>query len=143
MPFIPRLQRAPDTLFRLTAALALFLLWGCGAEPAGSSAQTAAAGAIDGEQIYNRYCFSCHAAGVAGAPKVGVAEAWVPRVAKGPAALLASTITGVPPGMPPNGLCGSCSDAELTAAIDYMLARSNVAYPAPAGSPDTEGTIPP
>jgi cytochrome c5 len=120
----------------------LLLLGGCGGEPSGAAAQAVAPGVIDGEQIYNRYCFSCHAAGVAGAPKVGVAEAWVPRAAKGPAALLASTVAGVPPGMPPNGLCGSCSDAELTAAIDHMLARSNVAYPTALPS-DAGGTSAP
>lgn len=133
MPVFSRPQRAPDDLFRLAAAMIL-LLGGCGGEPSVDTAQVAEPGVIDGEQIYNRYCFSCHAAGVAGAPKVGVAEPWVPRAAKGAASLLASTVAGVPPGMPPNGLCGSCSEAELTAAIDHMLARSNVAYPSPPSS---------
>lgn len=74
-----------------------------------------------GERTYTRYCFSCHAAGIAGAPAAGDQEAWAPRVAKGPAALLEATIAGVPPGMPPRGLCSECSDAELAAAIDYMI----------------------
>ena len=53
------------------------------------------------EQTYTRYCFSCHAAGIAGAPKVGSAEQWAPRIAKGTEMLLAASIAGVPPGMPP------------------------------------------
>jgi len=79
-----------------------------------------------GEQIYNRYCFSCHAAGIASAPRTGDAEAWQTRLAKGREALLQATIDGVPPGMPPMGLCSSCTEEELSAAIDYMLERSIV-----------------
>jgi cytochrome c5 len=74
--------------------------------------------------VYTRFCFSCHAAGVAGAPRVGEAAAWAPRIAKGREALIASTIEGIPPGMPPKGLCSSCSDEELAASVDYMLERS-------------------
>ncbi len=74
-----------------------------------------------GERIYTRYCFSCHAAGIAGAPAAGDQAAWAPRVAKGSAALLEATIVGVPPGMPPRGLCADCSDEELAAAIDFMI----------------------
>ena len=77
-----------------------------------------------GEQTYNRYCFSCHATGIASAPRTGDAEAWTPRIAKGMDALLQSTIEGVPPGMPPYGLCSSCTEEELAAAIDYMVERS-------------------
>ena len=77
-----------------------------------------------GEQTYVRYCFSCHAAGVAGAPRVGQAGAWAPRIARGREAMLESTVQGVPPGMPPRGLCTTCTEEELTAAIDYMMERS-------------------
>lgn len=110
---------------RWLSVLGVVLLAGCGgdSEPAGTASQTAAA-AHPGEQTYNRSCFSCHAAGVAGAPKVGDAEAWAPRVAKGREALLAATINGLPPGMPARGLCSSCSDEELKQAIDYMVSNS-------------------
>jgi cytochrome c5 len=90
---------------------------GCGNEPESEPAHP-------GEQVYTRFCFSCHAAGVAGAPRVGEAAAWAPRIAKGREALIASTIEGIPPGMPPKGLCSSCSDEELAASVDYMLERS-------------------
>ena len=76
-----------------------------------------------GEAIYNRSCFSCHAAGVADAPIPGDAEAWAPRIAKGQALLLESVRQGMPPGMPPMGMCMSCSDDELAAAIDFMVTR--------------------
>jgi len=77
-----------------------------------------------GEAVYHRYCFSCHAAGVAGAPKTGDEKAWALRLEKGPEQLLRSTVEGMTPGMPQRGLCFDCSDEELTAAIDYMLENS-------------------
>ncbi len=77
-----------------------------------------------GEELYDQYCFSCHNAGLSGAPKLGDVEAWAPRAAKGAELLLQATIEGVPPAMPPRGLCMSCSDEELDVIIDYMLARS-------------------
>ncbi len=79
--------------------------------------------AQSGEDVYNRSCLSCHAAGVAGAPVPGDADAWAPRLAKGREALLRSVKEGMPPGMPPMGMCMGCSDEELAAAVDYMLAR--------------------
>ena len=74
-----------------------------------------------GEDTYTKFCFSCHAAGVAGAPRVGDVEAWAPRVAKGDALLLKSTVEGMVPGMPPMGLCMQCSEEQLAAAIEFMI----------------------
>jgi len=72
-----------------------------------------------GAAVYRRYCFSCHAAGVAGAPKTGDAQAWAPRLVKGRDALVRSTIEGMA-GMPAMGLCFDCTERELADAIDYM-----------------------
>jgi cytochrome c5 len=38
--------------------------------------------------------------------------------------LLATTIAGVAPAMPPRGLCPTCSDDQLAQAIDYMVRMS-------------------
>ena len=73
-----------------------------------------------GQVVYERYCFSCHTPGIAGAPMPGDAEAWAPRIAKGRDALLQVTVAGITPGMPAKGMCFDCSEAELAAAIDYM-----------------------
>ncbi len=111
------------------AILALVLVAACSdsgsgtpSSEAGSTAEPSAPAVvqIDGEKIYNRNCFSCHAAGLADAPKTGDAEAWAPRLAKGPEILLKSVKEGMPPGMPPMGLCSQCSDAEFMAAIEFM-----------------------
>ena len=102
---------------------------GCGQEataPAESTdaASTQPAQEINGEEIYQNFCFSCHTPGLSGAPKLGDVDAWAPRIAKGKELLLQATIEGVPPAMPPRGICMSCSDAELAAAIEYMINES-------------------
>lgn len=106
-------------------ALVCTVLLGCGDATEGGVEESSSTGAASappdpGELVYNRFCFSCHGAGIAGAPRVGDKAAWAPRLAKGRDAMLESTIQGVPPGMPPMGLCQSCTDEELSAAIDYM-----------------------
>lgn len=115
----------PITTVFLFAAIAV-LSSGCGREqgtgPASAAADAVAA--MPGKAIYERSCFSCHSTGAAGAPRLGDATLWAPRIAKGRAALLQSIMQGVPPGMPPKGLCSTCSDAELGQALDYMLAKS-------------------
>lgn len=124
-------DRAPGRSWAMALAVsATFLLAGCGddaAAPTSTSGQASltappASSEPDGEGIYNKFCFSCHAAGVAGAPRLGDVEAWAPRLAQGRDLLLQHTIEGMPPGMPAKGLCNQCSDAELAASLDYMLA---------------------
>ena len=115
--FAPMFSGRMKARGRQALGLALLLVAAAGcAEREGD-----AAAAPDGEEIYNRFCFSCHAAGIAGAPKTGDAEAWAPLVAKGPELLLRSVKEGISPGMPPMGLCNTCSDAEIAAAIEFML----------------------
>lgn len=99
-----------------------------GEEESGGEAQeevalteAAAEGTLSGEEVYNTYCTACHAAGVAGAPKYGDAEAWEPRLAKGMETLYESTYNGLNI-MPPRGTCSQCSDEELRNAVDYMVA---------------------
>ena len=76
-----------------------------------------------GEAVYNRSCISCHGAGVAGAPIPGDAAAWNARLARGREALIRSVREGIPPGMPPRGMCASCTDEDLAAAVDFMLEK--------------------
>ncbi len=122
---ISRCRRRDGRYGLLVGAVFSLALAGCGgSESGGDAGQAAEAPPHPGEQTYNRYCFSCHAAGVAGAPKVGDPESWAPRVAKGSAVLLQTTIAGIPPGMPARGLCSSCSDDQLAEAIDFMILRS-------------------
>ena len=64
-----------------------------------------------------------HFFGVLGAPKFGDAAAWGERASKGIDVLVANAISGIN-AMPPRGACGSCSDDDIKAAIDYMIENS-------------------
>ena len=80
-----------------------------------------------GKQVYDSLCMACHAAGVAGAPRFGDKAAWGPRVAQGMDTLYKHAIegfqgkTGV---MPPKGGNTSLPDADVKAAVDYMVAQA-------------------
>ena len=112
-------------MFRLKGAFCAGLLLAAACSDSGPGAAGGAAAPVHpGKAVYERFCFSCHAAGIAGAPKTGDSQSWEPRLAKGMDQLLQSTVEGMPPGMPERGLCFECSDDELTAAIDYMLVGS-------------------
>lgn len=78
-------------------------------------------GGTDAEQVYNQTCSTCHAMGIANAPKFGDAGAWAPRIEKGMETLYDHAINGLPPGMPAKGMCFSCSDEDLKAVVDYMV----------------------
>jgi len=83
-------------------------------------AATTSVGAADGKAIYEKTCAACHATGVAQAPKFGDKAAWAPRIEQGEAALLASVTKGKG-AMPPKGGASGLSDAELSAAVAYMV----------------------
>ena len=92
----------------------------------GGAAAAAAGGAPrSGEEVYNTACMACHATGAAGAPKLGDVAGWGPRIAKGTDALYASGVNGVPgTGMVAKGGCVTCSEEEIRAAVDHMIAGS-------------------
>lgn len=93
------------------------------AAPAAAAATTVAAGPKSGEEVYNSNCLACHGTGAAGAPKMGDAAAWAPRIAAGMDSLLANATNGLK-AMPPKGLCMTCSTEELQGAIEYMVNKS-------------------
>jgi cytochrome c5 len=86
-------------------------------------AAAVASGPRTGEQVYAAACVACHDAGVAGAPRIGVAAEWSARIAQGEATLVANAISGIR-GMPPRGTCMNCSDDEITLAVRHMVAKS-------------------
>ncbi|WGZ94173.1 MAG: c-type cytochrome [Candidatus Thiothrix putei] len=94
------------------------------AAPAATEAAPAAqAAAIDGEKIYKGICFSCHDVGVAGSPKFGDKAAWDPRIATGMETLYGSSLNGKG-AMPAKGGNPALSDAEVKAAVDYMVSHA-------------------
>lgn len=78
-----------------------------------------------GEETYNKFCHICHAAGIAGAPKLGDKTAWEPRVAQGLGVMLQHVEKGFN-AMPPKGTCVDCTTSDLEAAIQYMVSQSGI-----------------
>ena len=99
-----------------------------GAAPAAAAAPAATAVADNaaGEKLFNSTCQACHAAGVAGAPKLGDRADWGPRIAQGEALLFKHAIEGFAGAkgvMPPKG-AAAASDDEVKAAVRYMVAKA-------------------
>lgn len=94
-------------------------------EPAAApEAAPAPAVALTGEEVYNSGCQICHDAGVAGAPRLGDADNWAPRIAQGLDVLREHAIKGYQGSagvMPAKGGLMHLSDEDVYAAIDYML----------------------
>ena len=93
------------------------------APPAAAVATASAGGGADGKMVYDQTCHVCHAAGIAGAPKFGDKAAWAPRIATGMDTLHKAAITGLR-AMPPRGGNMALSDAQVQAAVDYMVSAA-------------------
>jgi cytochrome c5 len=91
--------------------------------PAGTAAPAAAGGdSGKGKSIFDTTCMACHATGAAGAPKIGDKTAWGPRLKEGMPAVYGIAMKGKG-AMPPRGGNGSLSDADVKAAVDYMVSK--------------------
>jgi len=85
------------------------------------------AAALSGPQVYNSACLACHTAGVGGAPILGDAASWAPRIAQGMEVLKQHAIegyTGSSGYMPAKGGRTDLSDAEIADAVEYMASES-------------------
>lgn len=90
------------------------------------TAPTPAAAPADlakGQQIYRQACAFCHDKGAAGAPKLGDKAAWAPRIAQGMDALYTASLRGKG-AMPAKGGNPALADADVKAAVDYLVAQS-------------------
>ena len=94
------------------------------AAPAAAIAPPSAEALALGEKVYTATCLSCHGAAVLGAPKLGDAPSWTPRIAKGSEALYKSALDGFKM-MPPRGGNAALKDEELKAAVDYMVSKAH------------------
>jgi cytochrome c5 len=102
-------------------------------QPAAAPASPPAAGAApraaepastatSGDAVYQQACAMCHATGLAGAPKTGDASGWKPRLAKGKDTLYEHALKGFNT-MPAKGGNASLSDAQVKAAVDYLVGQ--------------------
>jgi cytochrome c5 len=83
---------------------------------------------MTGPQVYNAACNVCHGNGVGGAPIVGDAAAWAPRIAKGIDVLKDHAINGfvgeaATPMLAKGGRV-DLSDEEVHGAVEYMVGQS-------------------
>ena len=97
---------------------------------AAAPVQEAAAAGPDlaqGKAVYSKRCLACHGTGAAGAPKMGDSENWAPRIAQGLDTMAEHAIGGFRGAtgyMPPRGGFMALSDADVTAAVAYMVSES-------------------
>lgn len=86
------------------------------------------AAALSGPQVYNQACLACHGAGIGGAPVLGDADAWAPRIATGIETLTDHAINGYQGQvgyMPAKGGRADLSDEEVAAAVEYMVSEAS------------------
>lgn len=76
-----------------------------------------------GKKTYDVHCAACHASGVGGAPRVGVAKDWS-ALGKTPLFILFENVWHGVSLMPAKGGCNGCSRRDLTSAIVYMIHQS-------------------
>jgi len=80
--------------------------------------------AMSGPQVYNTACLACHGAGIGGAPILGDAAQWADRLPQGADTLKEHALqgfTGSTGYMPPKGGRLDLADAEIEAAVEYMI----------------------
>ncbi|WP_106476860.1 c-type cytochrome [Phytohalomonas tamaricis] len=86
---------------------------------AGLLAASPAMAEVNGEAVYSDSCAKCHSDG--GAPQRGDEDAWRGRLDKGMPMLYTHAIEGYED-MPAKGGNPALSDAEVKAAVDYLVA---------------------
>ncbi|HHJ17587.1 MAG TPA: cytochrome c5 family protein [Gammaproteobacteria bacterium] len=79
-----------------------------------------------GAKVYADSCATCHARTTQGAPLPDDDVEWRMRAGKGMDVLMAHVIDGYKELMPQRGGCPNCSDAELKAAVLYILGQSGI-----------------
>jgi cytochrome c5 len=88
----------------------------------------AVAAPLTGPEVYKAVCIACHAApGVGGAPALGDADAWGPRIAQGMETLIDHALhgfTGKTGVMPRKGERVDLSDEEVIGAVEYMVEQA-------------------
>ena len=83
-----------------------------------------------GIDVYKAVCSACHAAGVAGAPKVGDADSWKARLSQGYDTLLSHALKGIR-AMPAKGGNPDLDDIEVARAVVYMANQSGAVFKEP------------
>jgi len=81
---------------------------------------------IDGSFVYAKNCMMCHDSGIAGSPTLGIKSQWAIRLNQGSEILYTNAINGLQGStgvMPAKGGNDSLTNAEVKAAVDFMLSK--------------------
>lgn len=90
-----------------------------------------------GEEVFKGQCAACHATGAAGAPKLGDAGAWGPRLKQGFDTLVQSALKGKGAMGAQGG--GDFNDIEIARGVAYMANQSGGKFEEPK-APAAEAT---
>jgi len=82
-----------------------------------------------GEEVYKGQCAACHATGAAGAPKLGDAAAWAPRIKTGFESLVHSALAGKGAMAPQGG--GDFDDTEIARGVAFMANAAGAKFEEP------------
>jgi len=82
-----------------------------------------------GEEIVKGVCIACHGVGALGAPKLGDAGDWGPRIAQGYETLVKHAIEGIR-SMPARGGNAELTDHEVADAVAYMANQAGAKFDA-------------
>lgn len=82
------------------------------------------------DATYQQVCATCHASGVAGAPKTGDRKTWSKLIAEGQTVLTAHGYVGVR-GMPARGGQADLSVEAFAAAVVHMANQAGASWKAP------------
>src|SRR5690625_5221577 len=94
-----------------------------------------------GEEVYKMTCATCHADGVAGAPKYGDEGEWAPYIETGYETLLEVALHGKG-AMPAKGGNTSLDDLEVERAMVYMANAGGASFPEPGEEGDASAEAP-
>lgn len=86
-----------------------------------------------GTAVFTAVCAACHATGLAGAPKLGDAAAWGPRIGQGYDTLLKHAIEGIR-AMPAKGGNPDLDDVEVAHAVVYMANQGGAKFAEPVAA---------
>ncbi|MBY0345925.1 MAG: c-type cytochrome [Neisseriaceae bacterium] len=96
-------------------------------KPQGEVMVGSAPGSRTGEEIYNKVCFSCHAAGLLGSPVFSDKAAWAARIAKGFSVLTQNATKGINQ-MPARGNKADLTDEEMARVVAYMANKAGANF---------------
>lgn len=98
-----------------------------GGSDEGVESAAAAPDLVTGEKVYKGTCSICHKSGLKGAPRLGIKEDWEARLTQGNEILYEHAVKGFRGKkgiMPSRGSNAKLTDAEVRAAVDYMVVHA-------------------